>query len=109
MVPTHTISTCYPPFPQLRPLSRPARRFSPSGTYTTVAEADTAKGMLDVIRGLPIVPKPEIFGLHANADITCDQAETYGMFATLLSLQPRVAGGAGGQSQEEVRACVLAC
>jgi dynein heavy chain len=57
---------------------------------------------MDVIRGFPIVPKPEIFGLHANADITCDQNETYDMFGTLLSLQPRVASGQG-QTQEEVR------
>lgn len=34
-------------------------------------------------------PQPEIFGLHANADITCQQAETYELLNTVLSLQPR--------------------
>ena len=48
------------------------------------------------------MPKPEIFGLHENADITCDQNETYDLFATVLSLQPRVSSGQG-QSREEVR------
>jgi dynein heavy chain len=53
------------------------------------------------IRGLPSVPHPEIFGLHENADITCDQNETYAMFETVLSLQPRVSGGAGASTREE--------
>ena len=53
------------------------------------------------IRKLPLVPKPEIFGLHENADITCDQNETYSMFETVLSLQPRVNSG-GGLSREDV-------
>lgn len=75
-------------------------RYSPSGTYIT-PECTTLKEFQEHIRGYPIVPKPEIFGLHENADITCDQNETYDMFATVLSLQPRVASGAG-QSQEEV-------
>lgn len=51
---------------------------------------------------LPSYHRPEIFGLHENADITCDMNETYDMFATVLSLQPRQASG-GGQRQEEVR------
>ncbi|KAJ9504717.1 hypothetical protein QJQ45_010696, partial [Haematococcus lacustris] len=75
-------------------------RFSPSGTYKTM-ECATLRESLDIIRAYPIVPKPEIFGLHENADITCDQNETYDMFATVLSLQPRVNSGSG-QSQEEV-------
>ena len=37
---------------------------------------------------------PELFGLHENADITCAQNETFATLSTLLSLQPRVAGGA---------------
>eukprot|EP00798_Chlamydomonas_sp_ICE-L_P022533 gene22533-29660_t len=74
--------------------------FSPSGTYTS-APCDTIKEYLEHIRVYPIVPKPEIFGLHENADITCDMNETYGMFEIVLSLQPRVAAS-GGQSQEEV-------
>ena len=45
------------------------------------------------IHKLPLVPKPEIFG--QNADITCDQNETYSMFETVLSLQPRVNSGGG--------------
>ncbi|GAX80571.1 hypothetical protein CEUSTIGMA_g8008.t1 [Chlamydomonas eustigma] len=75
-------------------------RFSPSGVYSST-DSTTLKESLEFIKAYPIAPKPEIFGLHENADITCDQNETYDMFATVLSLQPRVASGAG-QSQEEV-------
>lgn len=58
----------------------------------------------DVIRGYPLVPSPEIFGLHENADITCQQAETYALLGTLLGLQPRSSSGGGGagSSQEAV-------
>ena len=52
------------------------------------------------MRSLPSVPRPEIFGLHDNADITSDQNETYDLFATVLSLQPRAAAG-GGVSRED--------
>ena len=44
---------------------------------------------------------PEVFGLHQNADITCAQNETYAMFATILSLQPRASSG-GGKSRDEL-------
>ena len=74
--------------------------FSSSGVYRAI-EATEIRGFYGYIKQLPIVPKPEIFGLHENADITCDQNETYDLCATVLSLQPRVSSG-GGQSREEV-------
>ncbi len=52
------------------------------------------KEYVEHIRGYPLAPAPEIFGLHENADITCDQGETYALLGTLLTLQPRVASGA---------------
>ncbi|GLC56009.1 hypothetical protein PLESTB_001054700 [Pleodorina starrii] len=81
---------------------QPGYAFSPSGTYASPPEVVTSvRDHLELLRAYPIVPRPEIFGLHENADITCDQNETYDMFATVLSLQPRIASG-GGQSQEAV-------
>lgn len=55
---------------------------------------------IDAIKAFPAMPKPEIFGLHENADITCDQNETYNLFSTILALQPRVSGS-GAASRED--------
>lgn len=50
--------------------------FSPSGIY--YVPVDTSyEGIMDYIKALPIVPQPEIFGLHENADITKDNQETH--------------------------------
>lgn len=74
-------------------------RFSPSGQYV-VPDCEVAKDYIDHIKAYPIVPEPEIFGLHKNADITCDQNETYEMMSTILSLQPRVSTGAGASRED---------
>lgn len=58
---------------------------------------------LDYIKTFPINDQPELFGLHANADITYAQSQTYACLATLLKLQPRQVGGTAA-SQEEVTA-----
>jgi hypothetical protein len=62
---------------------------------------------VDVIASYPLQPQPEIFGLHANADITCQQAEAYELLGTVLSLQPRTTtAGSAADSQEAVVARV---
>lgn len=50
-------------------------RFSDSGTYYAPAKGDY-ESYVDYIRELPLIPHPEVFGLHENADITKDQKET---------------------------------
>lgn len=74
--------------------------FSPSGTYVSLPVSNR-QAYLDAIKAFPIVPHPEIFGMHSNADITCDQEEVYKMFRTVLDLLPRQVSG-GGESSEEV-------
>lgn len=75
-------------------------RFSPSGAY--YAPGDTSyEGYQDYIRSLPISAAPEVFGLHANADITKDQQEAEQMLVSILSTQGRAQSG-GGRSPDEV-------
>ncbi|CAG9772694.1 unnamed protein product [Ceutorhynchus assimilis] len=56
---------------------------------------------MDYIKTFPINDDPELFGMHANADITFAQSQTYKCLSTLLLLQPKRVGGAAS-SQEEV-------
>lgn len=78
--------------------------FSSSGTYYsfTPDAKDPLASYLGYIDNLPINPEPEVFGMHDNANITCALAETFHTFDIILTLQPRAAVGAGGQSRESL-------
>ncbi|KAF5272453.1 hypothetical protein FQR65_LT04921 [Abscondita terminalis] len=43
---------------------------------------------------------PQVYGLHPNADITYQTNVTTSMLYTILSIQPKQAGGGGGESRE---------
>jgi len=75
--------------------------FSSSGKYFAPPSGNFAdyKAYLEA---LPQQDNPEIFGMHSNANITYMMQETSTMFGTILALQPRDAGGEGGQSPDEV-------
>lgn len=60
---------------------------------------------VEYLKKFPINDDPSLFGLHANADISCAQNLTYICLQTLLTLQPKQIGGASA-SQEEVTAAV---
>jgi len=48
-----------------------------------------------------MVPHPEAFGLHENAEITTNQTATREILTNVLSVQPRTSSG-GGKSREEI-------
>jgi len=75
--------------------------FSSSGVYRTT-DAREVRDYLGYIAELPLTPNPDIFGLSENADITCDQNETFSLLDTVLSLQPRTSGGAGASREDVV-------
>jgi dynein heavy chain len=79
----------------------PTPRFSPSGTYYAPPHGDYHV-YLDYLRSLPIIPHPEVFGLHENADITKDNQETQTLFDSILLTLPRQTGGGGKSSQQVI-------
>jgi len=74
-------------------------KFSESGKYYS-PEPCTHAEYEEYIRGLPLNPSPEAFGMHENAEISTAMNETFGMLETILSVQPRASSG-GGISREE--------
>lgn len=48
--------------------------FSPSGDYVMPRSMEY-NAVLEHIRAFPLIAKPEVFGLHENADITKDNKE----------------------------------
>ena len=71
--------------------------YSPSGDY--FAPDGNYEDYVEYIKSLPIDPLPEVFGLHDNADIARQQAETQQLFDSVLITLPRDAGGSGASTQ----------
>lgn len=53
------------------------------------------------IAEMPLADKPGVFGLHANSDITYQTQVATSTLGTILDIQPKDAGGGGGESREE--------
>lgn len=70
-----------------------AYRFTSSDTYFAPPEG-TLLALREYVSLLPTADTPDIFGLHANADITFQQKETSQLLGTIL----RMLGGGGGDS-----------
>ena len=80
-------------------------RLSASGMYVVPTDAlDSHEATVEYIRQWPPVAKPEVFGLHENADITKDLGEVDLMLKTMLLTQAQSGGGGGGggKSTEDV-------
>eukprot|EP00058_Branchiostoma_floridae_P012955 XP_002598443.1 hypothetical protein BRAFLDRAFT_114741 [Branchiostoma floridae] len=75
-------------------------KFSPSGQYYAPEEGESSDHYVEYTKSLPLIPAPEVFGMHSNADITKDQGETNTMFNSILLTQGRASSG-GGKSEDE--------
>jgi dynein heavy chain, axonemal len=75
--------------------------FSDSGVYFA-PPAGTLAAVRSYVESLPPEDKPEVFGLHANAEISLQLKETTELMETVVSMQPRAGGGAaGGKSADD--------
>lgn len=83
-------------------------RFTPSGVYFAPEADEDAphRAFMDYIDELPLNAEPEVFGMHPNANITCDTNETEETLDIILSLQPRTGGGGGGTARESTIAAL---
>lgn len=54
------------------------------------------------IDALPLIDTPDVFGLHPNADISCQTKVSQIMLDTVMSIQPKDSGGGSGETREDV-------
>jgi len=76
-------------------------KFSPSGMYYCPLDGNIDV-YRDYIESLPLNADPEVFGMHGNANITYETQESNKIVDTILSIQPRVAGTAGGMTPDQI-------
>lgn len=80
-------------------------KLSGSGIYIIPHIKDEESSHADFqeyVLQLPIVPDPEVFGMHKNADITCAENETYNMLSSILSLSGSAGGGDTSSRDKEI-------
>ena len=73
---------------------------APGEHYRSPA-AGNLESYREVIANVPLNPHPNVFGLHANAEIACAQNETQELCEIMLGLQAQTSSG-GGKSREDV-------
>jgi len=57
---------------------------------------------MNYIGTLPLDESPEVFGLHANANIQYETAQVNNFIDTILLMQPRVSGGKAALTPEQI-------
>jgi len=73
--------------------------FSQSGKYRSIP-VTSVEGYLEYIQSFELVPEPEIFGFHENADITQMTQDADSMFTVLTQLLPKTSIGSGKTKEE---------
>ena len=53
------------------------------------------------IETLPLTDTPDVFGLHPNADISCQTKESQKMLDTVMSIQPKDSNSGSGETRED--------
>ena len=70
-----------------------------------IPECNTMEEYQDFICGLPLHDSPQVFGLHANADITYQINTAKNILDQILDIQPKEGGGGG--DKEESRESIV--
>jgi dynein heavy chain, axonemal len=75
--------------------------YSDSGIYYAPSFGNI-QSYRDYINTLPLQDGPEVFGLHENANINYQRQESDYVIETVLSIQSRIAGTAGGLTPDQI-------
>jgi dynein heavy chain, axonemal len=81
--------------------------FSADGVYRIPADTTSLTDILTYLSDLPTFESPELFGLHANADITFNKNTVRRQLASILSVQPRTKAAAGRSPEEKALELVV--
>lgn len=74
--------------------------FSFAPNYNIIMGEDIATYKKE-IENIPSLDKPEVFGLHPNADITYRTNQSVETLKTIMDVQPKQAAGKGGETRED--------
>lgn len=55
-----------------------------------------------ISENLPLFDRPEVFGLHGNAEITFNEMNAKKVLGTILNIQPKQSSAGGGETRESV-------
>ncbi|KAJ3396765.1 Dynein heavy chain 5, axonemal [Lobulomyces angularis] len=67
----------------------------------TIPHLKTVEEYRTSIENLPLSDTPDAFGLHPNADISCQTKESQNMLDTVMSIQPKDSSGGSGETRED--------
>jgi dynein heavy chain len=70
--------------------------FTDDGVYGVPESVEDLSSVHEYLAELPPYESPELFGLHANADITFNRNTSRYQLEVIQSVQPRQTGGGGG-------------
>ena len=77
-------------------------KFSSSGIYYAPQEGEL-NSYREYINKLPMNDEPEVFGMHANAEISGAILGTGSLCGTILTLLPRSTGGTGSKPEDLIK------
>ena len=77
-------------------------KYSPSGVYYCPDDGPF-ESYMEFIKQLPMNEKPEVFGMHDNAQISAAINDSQRQCDLLLSLLPRVGGGVGASTEDIIK------
>lgn len=76
-------------------------KYSSSGIYYSPSFS-SLKQYTEYVESLPFQDDPEIFGMHANADLAFQREETRSLLGTILDVQPRLVASGGAKTPDQI-------